>query len=271
VQCSSASFQTEVEARPAFPSTKGETEAYSMNIADLFTDATDFMNADVPRLGAALVRVAQTNHGDQRFQIGDFRSQITIAYGTVHQGSLDALGQALNWAKHAYLVVEDHSQTQTHVFFRLTPLGKSFKPADIDVIKLRNILPDYLLHPTVRSACLSIFMAGHFEAAVFEAFKQVEAATREAAGFPLNEHGLPMMTKAFHADNGPLRHDSEVWNERQGLQNMMSGMIGLLKNPRSHRNTDLTDPIEAAEMMVIASFAMRRIEVARKRNEDAQN
>jgi hypothetical protein len=40
------------------------------------------------------------------------------------------------------------------------------------------------LHTKVKEACLDIFNAGRFEAAVFEAFKLVEIAVRDDAGLP---------------------------------------------------------------------------------------
>ena len=106
-------------------------------------------------------------------------------------------------------------------------------------------------------------MIGKFEASVFEAFKEIEIAVRDACAYPTEKHGQPMMAQAFHSEKGPLRLQSEVDSERQALQQFMTGALGLFKNPRSHRNTDVADAKEAAEMLLIASHMMRIIEAQR--------
>ena len=120
--------------------------------------------------------------------------------------------------------------------------------ADLELIRLREALPRSLLHPKVKEASLDIFNAGRFEAAVFEAFKLVEIAVREDAGYTERDYGTDMVARAFNADNGPLSDAAKPDAERQAMQRLMSGAHGVFKNPRSHRNLDLNDPAEAAEM-----------------------
>ena len=67
------------------------------------------------------------------------------------------------------------------------------------------------------------------EAAVFEAFKTVEIAIREAAELPEHEHGRPMVAKAFKADGGTLTDAAEHIQEREALQMFASGAVGYFK------------------------------------------
>ena len=91
-----------------------------------------------------------------------------------------AISEGLEWAKQNNLLVRD--LTQQHEWHVLSRSGERFNSQrDLPVIHLERLLPTEILHPSVRSSSLGIFRAGHFEAAVFEAFKVLEVAIREAA------------------------------------------------------------------------------------------
>lgn len=92
-----------------------------------------------------------------------------------------------------------------------------------------------LLHPAIAEEAWLSFVRGRFAAAVFEAMRAVEIAVREAAGFPVGEHGVPMIRRAFHKDTGPLRDPEQEEAEREALMHLFPGAIGSYKDPHSHR------------------------------------
>jgi uncharacterized protein (TIGR02391 family) len=62
-----------------------------------------------------------------------------------------------------------------------------------------------ILHPSMAQPVWQHFARGNYADAVFEAMKAVEIAVRDAAGYPDNSVGVPMMKDAFNPQNGPLR------------------------------------------------------------------
>lgn len=44
------------------------------------------------------------------------------------------------------------------------------------------------------------------------------------------------------------------------MQQLMAGAVGVFENPRSHRNVDLSDPSEAAQMLIIASHLLQIVD-----------
>jgi uncharacterized protein (TIGR02391 family) len=90
------------------------------------------------------------------------------------------------------------------------------------------------------------------------ATKEVEVAVRTAAALPDSLVGTKLMQEAFRPPKvpndpstaGPLWQPDSDPGEAVATMELFKGAIGLFKNPASHRRVELTDPTEAAEIVL---------------------
>jgi uncharacterized protein (TIGR02391 family) len=169
-----------------------------------------------------------------------------------------AVGEAIAWLTSNGLVATYYDGNYTKLF--VTRRGRSVDSEDAFRLFLHETALDPVaLHPTIRAEAWPLYVRGKFDAAVFESFKRVEIAVRNAttlSGF----YGPDLMRKAFHAENGPLADKSLPVGERESIMHLFHGAIGAFKNPGSHREVGLDDPTRAAELLMFASHLLRIVD-----------
>lgn len=181
---------------------------------------------------------------------------------TKHYGNNERVNQALmeawSWLVREGLLVEKFGG---HGWFFVSRRGQRVRGRqDFEAYRQSSILPKASLHPVIAERVWSNFIRGDYDTAVFQAFKEVEVAVRNAAGLALTDIGTDLMGKAFNPNVGPLADADAPEAERRALLALFSGAVGMFKNPLSHRHVALTDPNEAAEMISFASLLMRVID-----------
>lgn len=129
--------------------------------------------------------------------------------------------------------------------------------------------PQTLLHPEIRANALPLYERGpkYFETSVFQAFKSVEVAVREAAGLPDSLIGIKLMNQAF-GPTGKLRDPNGESGEEEGVRNVFAGAIAAYKNPASHREVEQRDPKSVLRALLLASELMYIIDERHKAMND---
>lgn len=177
-----------------------------------------------------------------------------------------ALMEAWTWLQSAGLLVE--KATSTGGWFLISRRGQQITSREeFAAYRKANLLPKGQLHPLIASKVYPAFLRGEYDTAVFQAFREVEVAVRQAGGFGPNDYGTELMRAAFKPASkndqpvtpGPLTDTQLPIAEQRAMADLFSGAIGLYKNPQSHRHVP-TNPEDAAEVIVFASQLLRIVD-----------
>ena len=178
-----------------------------------------------------------------------------------------ALTEAWMWLEHEGMLAPLVEHGRDWVF--VTRLGHQLlSEQSWEGYRRASILTGFTLVPALVQKVLPAFHRGDYDAAVFQAFKEVEVQVRRAAELSNELLGVELMRKAFHPDEGALADASAVPAERQAISHLFAGAIGTFKNPGSHREVDVNDPQEAAEAILLANHLLKIVE---RRTSDAQH
>ncbi|MET8221567.1 TIGR02391 family protein [Streptomyces hirsutus] len=129
------------------------------------------------------------------------------------------------------------------------------------------------LHPLIAEVAAERFSNGFYYDAVRSAFQAVEHRVQILVG--TTEVGERLMGIAFGNKPNPPKitvtrsTGGSLESEQNGMQFLFKGAIGALRNPRMHGPDEKDARDEAEEMLVFASFLMRRLDIEEAEREKA--
>lgn len=122
------------------------------------------------------------------------------------------------------------------------------------------------LHALISTASGSQIASGHYDNAVFDAFKAIEDRIKSLTGH--GDIGKRLMTAVFNEQNPLLditsdhSDASQKADEREGFKFLFMGAAQALRNTRGHGPNLQTGEQEAMEMLATASLLMRALDRA---------
>ena len=118
---------------------------------------------------------------------------------------------------------------------------------------LDDLLDSRELHPAIYSSSKTLYIAGQFPQAIFEAAKTLETAIKNKSG--IDRIGQRLINESFPAK---LTIRAQHQDEINGAINLFRGFIGYIRNPKGHvPNYGTIDPIRALEWLSFASVLHR--------------
>ena len=233
----------------------------SKTLFSIIPDPKVVLALEPEELAGVVLEILNSLRGKNPGQLNRYNFSLPSSftdYPSHHDQIAEAVMEAWTWLEREGLIAPKPGSQGEWVF--VTRRGRALNSAEgLRSYQRSNLLPKRQLHPRIAVKVWATFLRGDYDTAVFQSFKEVEIAVREAGGFSAEDLGASLMRKAFHKDNGPLTDKALPTAEREALSNLFAGAIGSYKNPHSHRSVGI-DAGEAAEMIILGSHLLKIVD-----------
>lgn len=238
-------------------------------IYSIIPDSEVLLELEPEELAGIVLEVLNSLDHASTGQLNRYNFTLQNNFGKYPPQHKKAIGEAVMeawvWLEREGLIAPKPDSGGEWVF--VTRRGQQIRTAkDLNCFRRGNILPKQLLHPIIAQKIWATFLRGEYDTAVFQTFKEVEVAVREAGDFEDTDIGTDLMRKAFDVDRGPLTDQTSPKAEREALAHLFAGSIGSYKNPHSHRKVSIK-PEEAVEMIILGSHLLKIVD-SKKREEE---
>ncbi len=232
---------------------------------EILPDAATVLQLEAEELAGVLIQYLNslTIHEQRQINRYNFLTGGGLeGYPNDSKNSLElAFAEAWAWLERECLLALLPNASGSYGFF-ITRRGKKLVDRTaFEAYRRASVLPRALLHPRIESRAYPSFMRGAYDTAVFESFREVEVAVRQASGFGPDKYGRPLMRAAFGPPDGPLIDRATLTSEQESVAELFAGAIGTYKNPTSHRTQLVSDPQYASEIIMLASHLLKLVEV----------
>jgi len=118
-----------------------------------------------------------------------------------------------------------------------------------------------LFHPIVIKTSGAAFSSGDYDNAVLTALVRLEVEVRNKSNLNPSDIGVGLMRKAFNPSNGVLADPQRLPAEQSGISDLFAGVMGFHRNRQAHQGAVVSDPKEAAEILILISHLLRLLGV----------
>jgi uncharacterized protein (TIGR02391 family) len=138
-----------------------------------------------------------------------------------------------------------------------SPTAEASEPASVFV--------RLVVEPEIHGVSADLFVSGHYNLSVAEAFKAVDKFIAERVPH-LAQNGTSLMDQVF-APNAPHLRWSDMktasqLDEQKGYHRLYSGAMLGIRNPTTHEFGWVDDPELALELIVFAQHLLRKAKLA---------
>jgi uncharacterized protein (TIGR02391 family) len=241
----------------------------SRDIASLVPDPDDLLRLPVEEQASLILKLLMPYSSPQHavahsnFFSRDNDYAAPPKYGPRQKEIDSALMVAWSWLEPRGFLVRAPSSAGSWYF--VSDAGRKLAlQLDTAAYQKAQLLPREQLHPAIAEKAYPAFLQGKYDAAIFEAFLEIEIAVRQTGNLSHDLVGDSLMRAAFTpAENnrpaGPLADVRLPVGEQRAMSHLFAGAFGVYRNSTGHRRVS-TGPIDAVEVIMFASQLMRIVD-----------